>query len=186
MIRSLYNEEWVDVVFDEDISEKEKYKISNHGRIMNCKNYRGRPDYILKQRMLNGYPIIQVYKKNGKRTARCVHKLVAQHFLEQKEDDIAVIHLDYDKLNNKAENLKWATKKEKEKHQFSNPEFKNRKQKNNKNHYKLTENKVRLIKRKLSDPNRKTRIKMIAKQFGVSEMQLYRIRSGENWGEVKI
>ena len=27
---------------------------------------------------------------------------------------------------------------------------------------------------------------MIAKQFGISEMQLYRIKSGENWGNVKI
>jgi hypothetical protein len=27
-------------------------------------------------------------------------------------------------------------------------------------------------------------MKMIAKQFGVSEMQLYRIKSGENWGWV--
>jgi hypothetical protein len=29
-------------------------------------------------------------------------------------------------------------------------------------------------------------LKMLAKQFGISEMQLYRIKSGENWGHVKI
>jgi len=49
---------------------------------------------------------------------------------------------------------------------------------------KLTETKVKLIKRKIFDPNRRTRMKMIAKQFGISEMQLYRIKSGENWGSV--
>jgi len=27
-------------------------------------------------------------------------------------------------------------------------------------------------------------MKMIAKQFGISEMQLYRIKTGENWGSV--
>jgi hypothetical protein len=43
-----------------------------------------------------------------------------------------------------------------------------------------------MIKRKLSDPKRKTRMKMIAKQFGISEMQLYRIKTGENWGHVTI
>ena len=28
--------------------------------------------------------------------------------------------------------------------------------------------------------------KMIAKQFGVSEMQIRRIKSGENWSQVKV
>ena len=32
--------------------------------------------------------------------------------------------------------------------------------------------------------NRKTRLKMIAKQFGISEMQVHRIKTGENWSYV--
>lgn len=43
-----------------------------------------------------------------------------------------------------------------------------------------------LIKKMLARPEQKTRLKMIAKQFGVSEMQIRRIASGENWGHVKI
>lgn len=43
-----------------------------------------------------------------------------------------------------------------------------------------------LIKKILSKPDQRTRLKMIAKQFGVSEMQIRRIKSGENWGQVKI
>lgn len=43
-----------------------------------------------------------------------------------------------------------------------------------------------LIKKMLADPKRKTRQKMIARQFGVSEMQISRIKSGENWGNVKF
>ena len=43
-----------------------------------------------------------------------------------------------------------------------------------------------MIKKKIFDPNRRTRMRLIAKQFGISEMQLYRIKSGENWGSVKI
>ena len=42
------------------------------------------------------------------------------------------------------------------------------------------------IKKMLANPNRKTRLRLIAKQFGISEMQLYRIKSGENWGHVEI
>jgi len=49
---------------------------------------------------------------------------------------------------------------------------------------KLNEGRVKIIKRKIFDPNRKTRMKIIAKEFGISTMQLYRIKSGENWGHV--
>ena len=51
---------------------------------------------------------------------------------------------------------------------------------------KLTVTKVMLIKKLLAKPDQKTRLKMIAKQFGVSEMQIRRIKSGENWSQIKI
>ncbi|RDK84840.1 HNH endonuclease [Marinirhabdus gelatinilytica] len=179
MIRSYWNEEWKAIVFDDKISDTEKFKISNYGRLINCK---GEKEFLLKPSFINGYQNLAVrQKKNGKTTSRYVHKLVAQHFLEQK-DGMYVIHLDYHKKNNHVDNLKWATKREKEVHQFSNPEYKNKPRK--RTYSKLTEAKVKLIKRKIYDPNRRTRLKMIAKQFGISEMQLYRIKSGENWGSV--
>jgi hypothetical protein len=43
---------------------------------------------------------------------------------------------------------------------------------------------VKLIKKKLAEG--KTRMKILSKQFGISEMQLYRIKSGQNWAHVKI
>jgi len=179
MIRNYYNEEWKDIVFDERIAKFEKYKISNYGRILNCK---GKDEVLVKESFINGYQTLPLKQEvNKKSTSRYVHKLVAQHFLEQG-DGVYVIHLDYDKRNNKVENLKWATKKEKEKHQFTNPEYLNRPRK--RTYSKLTEAQVKIIKRKIHDPNRKTRMKMIAKQFGISEMQLYRIKSGENWSSV--
>lgn len=179
MIRNYYNEEWKDIVFDKKIALHEKYKISNYGRILNCK---GKEDVLVNESFINGYQTLPLKQEiNKKSTSRYVHKLVAEHFLE-KGDGIYVIHLNYNKLDNKIENLKWATKKEKEEHQFSNPEHKNRPRK--RTYSKLTENQVRLIKRKINDPNRRTRMKMIAKQFGISEMQLYRIKSGENWSSV--
>jgi hypothetical protein len=51
---------------------------------------------------------------------------------------------------------------------------------------KLTVTKVMLIKKLLAKPEQKTRLKMIAKQFGVSEMQIRRIKSGENWGHINV
>ncbi|HET8884776.1 MAG TPA: NUMOD4 domain-containing protein [Salinimicrobium sp.] len=182
MIKSFWDEEWKEIVFDEKISEKEKFKISNYGRIINCKRSE---DFLMKKYFINGYQTVPLKQKSGKATSRYVHKLVAEHFLEQG-DGIHVIHLNYEKTDNHVKNLKWATKSEKEKHQFTNPDFKKRleNQPKRRPYAKLTETRVKLIKRKINDPNRRTRMKMIAKQFGVSEMQLYRIKSGENWGDV--
>lgn len=180
MIRNYRREAWKEIQFDDKIADNFKFKISNYGRILNCN---GPEERLVKNQYINGYQNLPLkQKRNGKSTSRYVHKLVAEHFLEKKEGDRFVIHLDYDKTNNKVENLKWATKREKELHQFTNPTYLNTPRK--RSYSKLTETKVKLIKRKINDPNRRTRMKMIAKQFGISEMQLYRIKSGENWGSV--
>jgi len=178
-IKNLYKEEWKQVIFDDNIADKEKFTISNYGRIINKK---GTEEYLQSVSFINGYQNLPLKQKSGKGTSRYVHKLVAQHFLEQG-DGVYVIHLNYDKTDNRVINLKWATKKEKETHQFTNPKYKDVRRITNS---KLNEGRVRMIKKKLNDPNRKTRMKMIAKQFGISEMQLYRIKSGENWGWVKV
>ena len=180
MIRNYRNEEWKEIVFDNKISEKEKFKISNYGRVLNCK---GNEPYLVKEQFINGYQNLPLKQQvNGKSTSRYIHKLVAEHFLERKENDQFVIHLNYDKKDNSVENLKWATKREKEIHQFTNPEYVNKVHKPRTS--KLTETRVKLLKRKLNDPNRRTRLKILARQFGVSEMQLHRIKTGENWGYV--
>ncbi|MEO6346324.1 MAG: HNH endonuclease [Aquaticitalea sp.] len=181
MIRNYRNESWKDVKFDGAISEKEKFKISNYGRIINCK---GEKEFLATESTINGYPNLPLrQQRNGKSTSRYVHKLVAEHFLEQK-DGIAVIHMNYIKTDNRVQNLKWATQREKEIHQFTNPEYITKLRIGKRTNAKLTETRVRLLKRKLNDPNRRTRLKMIAKQFGISEMQLHRIKTGENWGSV--
>jgi DNA-binding Xre family transcriptional regulator len=36
----------------------------------------------------------------------------------------------------------------------------------------------------LVDPKRKLTYKQLAEKYGVSEMTLYRIKSGENWGRI--
>ncbi|NDC77724.1 MAG: hypothetical protein EBZ67_07625, partial [Chitinophagia bacterium] len=36
----------------------------------------------------------------------------------------------------------------------------------------------------LADPRRRLTYRQLAEKYGVSEMTLYRIRSGENWGRV--
>lgn len=183
MIRNLWNEVWKDIQFDEKISKKVKFRISNYGRII---KYSKDKQVLKKKTYTNGYEAISLRQKlNNKTTNRYVHKLVAQHFLEKEnEDQVYVIHLNYDKKDNTVNNLKWATKREKELHQFNNPNWEAVVKKKSRNIGKLTEGKVKIIKRQLK--NNRTRITMIAKRFGVSDMQIHRIKSGENWSHVKI
>ncbi|MFT6749516.1 MAG: hypothetical protein ACJAQ1_001464 [Flavobacterium sp.] len=181
MVRDFYNEQWVEVVFDEKISDKQKFKISNFGRVINCSTEK---EYLRQKTFVNGYEYIALKQAvNKKSTSRYVHKLVVQHFLEKEnEEKIYAIHLNYDKTDNSIDNLDWATKREKELHQFKNPLFiKSKKKFTN---AKLNEGKVKIIKRQLK--NNRTRITMIAKRFGVSDMQIHRIKTGENWGDVKV
>lgn len=93
-----------------------------------------------------------------------------------------MIHLNYDETDKRIENLKWATKRENELHQFSHPDWPEIVKKRSKNIGKLNAGKVKIIKRQLKNKN--NRLKMIAKRFGVSDMQIHRIKTGENWSSV--
>jgi hypothetical protein len=122
-----------------------------------------------------------------------IHKLVATVFLPDNSDQQTyVLHLDYDKSNNRVDNLQWATQKEIVEHREKNPAVVRghlrtveRKRQLGKGQ-KLTAAKVQFLKKKLLDPKLNTRLKILARQFGVSEMTLSRIRTGENWGHIKI
>lgn len=178
MIRDLWNEKWLDVKFDSFVHEDEKFRISNYGRLSRIRDNK---ESLFTPYDMHGYFYFKV-KKNEKRKFKTyyVHKLVAQHFLEQNEK-CSVIHKDYDKKNNKVSNLKWVTKKEQLSHQYSNPSYK---KPEGLTSAKLTENDVRRLKKILNNPNRRTRLKIISKQFGVSQMQLHRIKTGENWADI--
>ncbi|MCU4163105.1 HNH endonuclease [Carboxylicivirga caseinilyticus] len=188
MVRSYWNEEWKELKFGEGALMK-RYSISNYGRII---SYIDKPEDadVIRGGMLRGYPTLPL-RPYGKSKTFYVHKLVAELFIPKDSDDQTfVIHKDYNKSNNYIDNLKWASKKEMFEHQQQNPlVLKAReKQKTRKTQqgHKLTATQVIRLKKKIFDPNRKTRLKLIAKQFGISEMQLYRIKSGENWSHIKV
>ncbi|TRZ46419.1 HNH endonuclease [Robertkochia solimangrovi] len=184
MIINLKNEVWKDL-HRENWRSNEKYKISNYGRVISFKyNEKGE---LIEPGSVGGYSVITAIKQDKKNDLVYIHRAVAELFLENPEEKSFVFHKDYDKKNNVISNLGWATRSELTAHNSNNPKVieAKEKKKTHRSYAKLTEAKVKLIKRKINDPNRRTRMKMIAKQFGISEMQLYRIKSGENWGNVK-
>ncbi len=181
-IQNFRGEVWVAVRFDDTIHQDECYYVSNYGRLVRIKNDN---PLLFNPYIMNGYPYFRVKKNEPKKFKTFyLHKVVASHFLEQGEG-IFVIHLNYDKMNNHIDNLKWATKREKELHQWKNPKFIEAKKKNKRSYAKLSENNVRLIKKMINDPNRRTRLRIIAKRFGITTMQLRRIKTGENWADIQ-
>jgi HNH endonuclease len=159
-----------------------KYAVTNHGRVI---RFGKTPEdgVFIKHYLATSHKYPAVYiQNNGKRTYAFIHRLVADRFLPKpKKDQVFVIHKDRVNSNNHPSNLKWVTKAEHLQHAMLGEAW--QKAKGKRGNYKLTEDRVRLIRKKIKDG--KTRMKMIAKQFGVSDMQLYRIKSGENWGWVK-
>ena len=172
------NEIWKDVVFDDNIRKDQHFKVSNFGRIKSF-NINTNVGRMLKPGRIKGYKIIVVKQKNNKNTVKYVHLLVAKAFLNKKEDEQFVIHLNYKKMINKVENLKWVNKVELSKHFVSHP-----KQKYSISN--LTIEKVKLIKKKVANIKKGTTLKSIADEFGITTMQLYRIRTGKSWSYVTI
>jgi len=118
-----------------------------------------------------------------------VHRLVADYFLKKPTTRQTVVaHLDFNKLNNNAGNLKWMTPEENYKHQKHSPfvikEKKERRNRRNENSgsTKLTVQKVMQLKKLFKQD---FTLKQLAKQFKVSDMQILRIKRGENWGDIK-
>ena len=130
------------------------------------------------------------------RKSRCVywhslvHRLVAEHFIKKtsKKQTIAS-HIDFNKNNNSAVNIAWMTKEENLAHQKNNPNiiaaFEKRKLQNPEtfSSSKLKTKQVVEIKLLLAQLNK---VSELAKKFKVSETQIRRIKSGENWSGISI
>lgn len=98
----------------EKIKDFEEYLISNDGIIFSTKSNK-----ILKQRLLNGYLIVKLYKDN-KIYSKTVSRLVAETFIPNPNKYPIVNHINEDRLDNRVENLEWCTQKHNVKHSNKN------------------------------------------------------------------
>ncbi len=177
-LRKLEDEIWR-VVPDSD----ERYQVSNYGRIKSFA-YNKKDGQILNGFVINGFKQVQINTKKSKRKYY-VHKFVAQIWISKPSDKHNfVIHLDGNLRNNHISNLEWHTRETlTEKHrELENLKNKNTNRKNIIRNSKLNELDIRHLKSMLEKGIVQSKI---AKLFCISEMQVTRIKRGENWGHIK-
>ena len=86
-----------------------KYMISNYGDVISLKRNKPR---ILKQNLNGrGYKAVGLYK-NGKIKCINVHVLVGNAFVGKRIDSLSFDHIDRVRTNNRADNIRLATKSE--------------------------------------------------------------------------
>ena len=193
MIRYYPNEIFKQIEIKEKL--KFNYAISNRGRLVSFTDDI-RKGNELKGGLVDGYRIFRYKYRDEEGVLRNKHfffyKLIAEYFISKTEEDQnRVIHLDYVRNNDAIANLRWLNYADMLIHINKSPKLiENRKKLIEFNlqadGQKLTVTKVMRLKKMLKRPERKTRNKLIAKQFNISETQLKRIEKGENWGHIKV
>lgn len=88
------------------VAEFPNYEVSNLGRVRNKLTLKILSTFDLPK----GYEVVSFHE--GRISyKRLVHRVVAEAFLEKPEGCDVVNHLDFNRKNNKADNLEWTTQK---------------------------------------------------------------------------
>ena len=186
MIKKLPGEVWKPLLFKGSKDLRNHYAVSSSGRIASYKEDVVKDGKLLNGSLTTGYRTLNLHRPGHKGTLY-IHRELAKLFLPRPTARHKyVIHKNHDKLDNSVKNLKWATLEEMIEHQQSSPAkiaYKE-KQATREVGLKLTASKVRRIKEQLNNENRRVTIKQLADKYEVSEMTMYRIKSGENWSRV--
>jgi hypothetical protein len=186
MIKKLTGEVWKPLVFSGSKELRNRYAVSTHGRIASYKKEVLEDGKLLNGSLTTGYRTLNLHRPGHKGTLY-IHRELAKLFLKRPSPKHKyVIHINHNKLDNRVKNLRWATLEDMIGHQQKSPAkiaYK-KKQATREVGLKLNAAQVRRIKDQLNNKNRKVTIKQLADKYSVSEMTMYRIKSGENWGRI--
>ena len=186
MIKQIPGEAWKPLLFPGWKQLRKKYALSSSGRVASYYEDVHADGKLLNGSVTTGYKTLNLHRPGNKGTLY-LHREIARLFLKKDSPkNKYVIHLNHNKTDNASKNLKWVSLEEMIEHQQNSPAKRAYKkiQASRSVGLKLTVTQVKSIKKTLFSNNRQLTIKKLADKFGVSEMTLYRIKSGENWSRV--
>lgn len=96
------------------IDEFPQYQISNLGNIRNSK---GQILVIGRRKSNSGYIQVRLYN-DGKYYYRYLHRLIAQAFIPNPNSYRTINHINGNKLDNRIQNLEWASDEMQQRHAF--------------------------------------------------------------------
>ena len=186
MIKKNSGETWKQLQFKGWKQLRKKYAVSSQGRVASYKDDVLADGKLLEGSLTSGYKTLNLHI-NGTNGTIYFHREVAKLFNTKKSPkEKFVIHLNHVKTDNSYKNLKWATQEEVSTHQQKSPEkiaYKKIQNSRTKG-LKLDAKQVKAIKAMIDNPRRRLTYKQIAAKYKVSEMTIYRIKSGENWSNI--
>lgn len=181
-IQNHFNEQWLPVETKAPTKGFD-YFFSDYGRLKSVNKVTGAERLLKGSVMKQGFLQLNLTLQDNVRQGFYVHKLVGESFLkEPPKEKKFLIHLDGNKMNNYWKNLKWVNQRELTDIQIEQGVYDPENRKTSRL-VKMTESKVRLLKKRLREG--KTKRSILAKSFGITQTQLKRIESGENWGRVE-
>jgi NUMOD4 motif len=186
MIKKIQGEEWKPLQFPGWKHLRKQYALSSHGRIASYTDDVTSDGKLLQGSLTTGYRTLNLHRPGNNGTLY-IHREIARLFLKKPTvKNKFVIHANHNKLDNSVKNLRWSSLADMIEHQQKSPAkiaYK-KVQANRTEGLKLNASQVKSIKKTLDDKKRKITIKKLAEKFGVSEMTMYRIKSGENWSKI--
>ncbi len=186
MVKKINGEIWKQIQFKGWKQLRKKYAVSSHGRIASYKEDVVADGKLLNGSLTSGYKTLNLHI-NGTNGTIYFHREVAKLFNKKNSPkEKFVIHLNHVKTDNSYKNLKWANQQEVSTHQQKSPEkiaYKKIQNSRTKG-LKLDAKQVKAIKTMIENPRRRLTYKKIAEKYKVSEMTIYRIKSGENWSNI--
>ena len=165
-------------------NSNDRYHVSNYGRVKSFA-YDKVNGKISKFFESKGFKVVPLSINKVSRKIY-VHKLVAEIWIPRpSEQHTFVTHLDRNMKNNHVSNLAWMTKETLDElnREFHKQKVKQANYRKVINHSKLKETDIIHLKSMLQKGITQS---TIAKMFCISEMQVTRIKRGENWGHVQI
>ena len=187
MIKKIPGETWKPLMFPGWKQLRKKYGLSSAGRVASYYDDVHTDGKLLKGSVTTGYKTLNLHRPGNNGTLY-LHREIARMFVKKKSaSQKFVIHLNHNKTDNSVRNLKWVSLDDMIMHQQKSPAKVAYKkiQSSRPVGLKLTAAQVKSIKKTLSSSTRQLTIKKLADKYGVSEMTMYRIKSGENWARVK-